>query len=124
LAGHVTVEDHVVFGAMTGVHQFTRIGESAFTSANSMIAKDAPPFSRVAGDRAHFLGLNTIGLERRDFSKQTIETLRHAFHLIFKSKLRLEIALPRVEEECDGCPEVGRLLDFLRTSASERGFIR
>jgi UDP-N-acetylglucosamine acyltransferase len=116
------VEDHVVFGAMTGVHQFTRIGESAFTSANSMIARDAPPFSRVAGDRARFMGLNTIGLERRDFSRETIEMLRHAFHVIFQSKLRLEVALAQVEEECGESPEVRRLLDFLQQS--ERGFIR
>ncbi|MFP8878276.1 MAG: acyl-ACP--UDP-N-acetylglucosamine O-acyltransferase [Myxococcota bacterium] len=121
LAGHVVVEDHVVFGAMTGVHQFARIGESAFTGANSMIAKDTPPFSRVAGDRARFMGMNTIGLERREFAAETIETLRHAFHLLFHSKLRLEPALARVEQECAG-PEVDRLLSFLRTS--ERGFIR
>ena len=122
LAGHVTVEDHVVFGAMTGVHQFARIGESAFTGANSMIAKDAPPFSRVVGDRARFMGLNTIGLRRRDFPPDVIDTLRHAFHLLFHSKLRLQPALARVEEECSGSPEVARLLDFLRKS--ERGFIR
>jgi UDP-N-acetylglucosamine acyltransferase len=121
LAGHVLVEDFVVFGAMTGVHQFARIGESAFTGANSMIAKDTPPFSRVAGDRARFMGLNTIGLQRREFEKETIDSLRHAYHVLFQSKMRLEPALERVEEECEG-PEVGRLLSFLRSS--ERGFIR
>ena len=121
LAGHVVIEDYVNIGAMTGVHQFARIGESAFTGANSMISKDTLPFSRVAGDRARFMGVNTIGLNRRDFAEQTIDTLRHAFHLLFHSKLLLEAALARVEEECSG-PEVDRLLSFLRTS--ERGFIR
>jgi UDP-N-acetylglucosamine acyltransferase len=122
LAGHVEVEDHVVFGAMTGVHQFARIGESAFTGANSMIAKDAPPFARVAGDRARFMGVNTIGLQRREFEPETIATLKHAFHVLFQSKLRLEPAMARVEEECGSSPEVARLLAFLRKS--ERGFIR
>jgi UDP-N-acetylglucosamine acyltransferase len=121
LAGHVVVEDHVVFGAMTGVHQHARIGESAFTAANSMVSMDAPPFSRVAGDRARFVGLNTIGLDRRGFSPEVVTTLRHAFHLIFQSKLRFEIAVTRVERECGESPEVSRLLDFLRRS--ERGFI-
>lgn len=64
LAGHVVLEDHVVFGAMTGVHQFVRIGESAFTAANSMVSKDAVPFSKVAGDRARFVGLNTVADHR------------------------------------------------------------
>jgi len=122
LAGHVAVEDHAVFGAMTGVHQHTRIGESAFTGANSMISMDAPPFSRVAGDRARFIGLNTVGLDRRGFAPEVVATLRHAFHLLFQSKLRFGIAVARVERECGESPEVTRLLDFLRRS--ERGFIR
>ena len=122
LAGHVVVEDHAVFGAMTGVHQYARIGESAFTGANSMISMDAPPFSRVAGDRAHFIGLNTVGLDRRGFAPEVVAALRHAFHVLFQSKLRFEIAVPRVERECGDFPEVTRLLDFL--SRSERGFIR
>ncbi len=122
LAGHVVVEDFAVFGAMTGVHQHVRIGESAFTGASSMISKDAPPFSRVAGDRARFVGLNRVGIERRGFSPATIAALKHAFHLLFQSKLRLEQALARAEEESGEVPEVRRLLAFLRSS--ERGFIR
>jgi UDP-N-acetylglucosamine acyltransferase len=122
MGGHVVIEDHVVFGGMTGVHQFVHIGESVFTGGNSMVSKDAPPFSRVAGDRARFVGLNTIGLERRGFSPETIATLKHAFHVLFQSKLRLEPAIARVERECGDSPEVGRLLAFLRNS--ERGFIR
>ena len=122
MAGHVTVEDHVVFGAMTGVHQFVRIGESAFTAANSMVSKDVPPFSKVAGDRAKLAGLNTIGLERRGFSTENIATLKHAFHILFQSRLRLETALDRVKKECGDDPEVQQLLDFLVLSS--RGFTR
>ena len=122
MGGHVVLEDHVVLGGMAGVHQFVRIGESVFTGGNSMLVKDAPPFARVAGDRARFLGLNTIGLVRRGFSEETIAKLKHAMHLLFHSKLLLEVALERVERDCAGCPEVARLVDFLRRS--ERGFIR
>ena len=64
LAGHVVIEDHVVLGAMTGVHQFVHVGESAFSAANSMLSKDVPPFVSVAGDRARFVGLNRVGLAR------------------------------------------------------------
>lgn len=122
LGGHATVEDHVVFGAMTGVHQFVRIGESVFTSANSMISMDAAPFSRVAGDRARLAGLNTVGLRRRGFAPEAIASLKHAFHVLFQSRLRLEPALGRAERECGECPEVGRLLAFVRRS--ERGVLR
>jgi len=122
LGGHAAIQDHAFLGGMTGVHQFVRVGESAFTGANSMLAKDAPPFARVAGDRARFSGLNTIGLERRGFSSETIAALRHAMHVVFHSKLRLEHALDRVTRECGGFPEVARLTGFLRES--RRGFVR
>jgi UDP-N-acetylglucosamine acyltransferase len=122
LAGHVVVEDHVVFGAMTGVHQFVRIGESAFTAANSMLSKDALPYAKVAGDRARFAGLNSVGLRRRGLSEPTIATLKHAFHLLFHSRLRLASAVDLVKRECGDAPEVAHLLRFI--DESERGFIR
>jgi len=122
MGGHVAIEDHVVLGGMTGIHQFVRVGESVFTGGNSMLTKDAPPFTRVAGDRARFVGLNTIGLERRGFPHATIAKLKHAMHLLFHSKLLLEPALESVERDCGDSPEVARLVHFLRQS--ERGFIR
>jgi UDP-N-acetylglucosamine acyltransferase len=122
LAGHVDIHDHAVTGAFTGIHQHTRVGESVFTAANSMLSKDAPPFSRVAGDRARWVGLNTLGLERRGFSADTLSTLKHAFHLLLQSRQRLAPARARVEAECGNAPEVRRLLEFLE--GSERGFIR
>jgi len=122
LAGHVVLEDHVVFGAMTGVHQFVRIGESAFTAANSMLSKDTLPYSKVAGDRARFAGLNSVGLRRRGMPEPTIARLKHAFHILFHSKLRLEPAADLVKRECGDVPEVAHLLRFIEES--ERGFIR
>jgi UDP-N-acetylglucosamine acyltransferase len=122
MGGHVVIEDYVVFGGMTGVHQFVHIGESVFTAGNAMVSKNALPFSKVAGDRARFVGLNTIGLERRGLSPGSIKALKHTYHLLFQSKLRLEDAMERVEAECGDTPEVGRLLAFLRKS--DRGFIR
>jgi UDP-N-acetylglucosamine acyltransferase len=122
LAGHVVLGDHAVSGAFTGVHQHTRIGESAFTAANSMVSKDVPPFARAAGDRARLVGLNSLGLSRRGMSEATIAALHHAFHLLFQSRLRLEPALERARRECGEVPEVGRLLRFL--AESERGFVR
>ena len=122
LAGHVVLEDHVVFGAMTAVHQFVRIGESAFTAANSGVSKDIVPYSKVARDRARFAGLNTVGLRRRGFSDQAIARLKGAFHILFHSKLRLELAADLVKSEYGDVPEVAHLLRFIEES--ERGFIR
>jgi len=122
LGGHVLIEDHAVLGGMTAVHQFVRIGESGFTAGGAMVSQDVPPYARVAGDRARFVGVNRVNLERRGFEASRIATIKHAFHLLFHSKLRFEDACPRVEQECAGSREVAHLLAFLRSA--ERGFIR
>jgi len=122
LAGHVVVEDHAVLGAYTGVHQHARIGESAMTASGSRVSLDAPPFGLVAGDRARLVGLNTIGLERRGFEAPTVAAIKHAHHLVFHSRLRLEEAVARIGAEIAGVPEVDRFVGFLRDS--ERGFCR
>lgn len=122
LAGHVRVEDHAVLGAYTGVHQHARVGESVMAASNAKLSQDAPPFSMVAGDRARLVGVNHVGLKRREFSRETMQSVKHAFHIVFHSKLRLESALLRVRQELADSPEVERLVSFLESS--ERGFCR
>jgi UDP-N-acetylglucosamine acyltransferase len=122
MAGHVQLEDFAVLGAMVGIHQFCRIGESSFTGASTKLNKDVAPYSKVTGERAHFAGINSVGLRRRGFPPEKISELKHAFHVLFQSKLRLEPAMERVRSECGDSPEVQRLLDFLTTS--KRGVTR
>ncbi len=122
LAGHARVDDFAVLGAYTGLHQHARVGESVMAAGGSKLSLDAPPFAMVAGDRARLVGLNSIGLRRRGFPPATCQQIKHAFHVIFRSKLRLEDALLRVKEEVRDAPEVERLVSFLRKT--ERGFCR
>lgn len=122
LAGHVEVSDHAVLAARCGVHQFCRVGESAFVGAGSQLRKDAPPYARTLGERAHFGGINGLGLERRGFSPERIARLRRAYHLLYHSKLRLAPALARVAAELGAAGDVAKLLDFYRNS--QRGVTR
>lgn len=122
LGGHVQIDDFAVLGAYTGVHQHTRVGESVMAAGGTKLARDAPPFSMVAGDRARLVGLNSVGLRRRGFPAKTRSQIKRAFRLLFQSRLLLEPALARVEEEVGGVPEVERLVSFLRKT--ERGFVR
>lgn len=121
-AGHVEVGDYAVLGAYTGAHQFVRIGESVMTAANTMLAQDAPPFALMAGDRAHLAGINVVGLKRRTFSPETRRAIKHAYHVLFSSKLPLAEGLERLRGEGVAIDEVARLLRFLETS--ERGIAR
>jgi UDP-N-acetylglucosamine acyltransferase len=122
LGGHVLVEDYVVIGGLSGVHQFARIGESVMVAAASALSKDAPSFALVSGRRARVKGINVVGLRRRGFSTEVRAEIKHAFHILFNSKLRLEPALERLRAEHFECAEVGRLLHFIENS--KRGFCR
>jgi UDP-N-acetylglucosamine acyltransferase len=105
-----------------GVHQHCRIGEHSFTGAGTRLSKDVLPFSRVAGLRARFAGVNAVGLRRRGFAPEKLALLKHVFHLLFHARLRLEPALERVAREHADSPEVSRLLHFV--AASRRGITR
>ncbi len=122
LGGHVVIEDFAVVGGLCGIHQQARVGESAMVAALSGVSKDTPPFALTAGVRARIAGVNAVGLRRRGFPPETRRAVKHAFHLLFSSRLRLEVAIRRVEEELPDSPEVKRLLRFIETS--ERGVSR
>ena len=86
LAGHVVVEDNVVVGALSAIHQFSRIGEGAMIGGMSGVTADVVPFSTVMGNRAKLSGLNILGLKRRLTEKNEIAELRKVFKYIFYDK--------------------------------------
>lgn len=122
LAGHVIVDDYVVLGALSAVHQFARVGESAITGAGSMVSQDVPPFCNATGDRATLHGLNSVGLKRRGFSVDTLRQIKRAYRLMFDSKLTVGQAAARIRREISDSPEVERLVKFVESS--ERGVCR
>jgi len=122
LAGHVTIEDYVILGGFTLVHQFCKIGAHSFTAMNSVISKDVLPFLMVSGHMAKPHGLNSEGLKRRGFSSQAINELRKAYKLIYRSGNTLEQATAQLQPLARGCAEVAQLLDFLK--GVSRGIVR
>ena len=121
LAGHVRVEDQVIFGGFSMIHQFCRVGAHSMTGINTVTFKDIPPYLLVAGHTAVPHGLNVRGLKRRNFSEETIESLRQAYKLIYKSGLRLSEATEQLARVALN-PEVKHFLDFIKQS--ERGIVR
>jgi UDP-N-acetylglucosamine acyltransferase len=122
LGGHVTIEDYVVVGALSGVHQFVRLGESAIIGAGSMVSQDVPPFCNATGDRARLHGLNTLGLKRRGLSIEHGVALKRAYRTMFQSGLKVAEAAARVRHEHGGIVEVERFVAFIERS--ERGVCR
>jgi UDP-N-acetylglucosamine acyltransferase len=122
-AGHVIVEDWAVIEAFSGVHQFCRIGKHAFVGGYSVVTKDVLPYSMTVSPReSKVFGENKVGLERRGFSKESIESLHKAFRLLTRSGLNTTQAVERIREEVPDCQELTDLLAFMEKS--ERGFVK
>jgi UDP-N-acetylglucosamine acyltransferase len=122
LAGHVEIADRANVGAYSGVHQFCRVGLEAFVGGYSVVVKDAPPYAIIQGNHAKCYGLNKVGLKRRGYSKETIEKLHHAYHLLLTAKLNTSQAVEKIKAEIVGCPEVDILIGFIESS--KRGVVK
>ena len=125
LAGHVTVEDHVILGGLVAVHQFSKIGKHAFIGGGTMVQMDIAPFMSATHDigrGAKLMGPNVIGLERRGFGPDSIKALKGAYKIIWRSKKLLEEALAETESKFGDSEDVRYLIDFIRSS--ERGIAR
>lgn len=122
LAGHVEIADRANVGAYSGVHQFCRVGLEAFVGGYSVVVKDAPPFAIIQGNHAKCYGLNRVGMKRRGYSKDTIEKLHRAYHLLLSAKLNTTQALERIRAEISGCKEVDILVEFYETTT--RGVVK
>lgn len=116
LAGHVIVEDYAVIGGMTGVHQFTHIGAHSMIGGASAVNKDVPPYVTASGNHTKLYGLNLIGIKRRGFSPATLQALKDAYRIVFRSGLLLSAACERVRSEVADLPEVRHFLDFIINS--------
>lgn len=122
LAGHVVVEDWVIMGGFAIVHQFSRIGAHSFCALGSVIFKDVPPYAMVSGNPASPHGINAEGLRRRGFSATTIQNIRNAHKLLYKSKLPLAKAQEELKKLGTECPEVGAIASFIVNS--KRSIVR
>jgi UDP-N-acetylglucosamine acyltransferase len=122
LAGHVTVDDWVILGGFTLVHQFCQIGAHAFTSMGSIINRDVPPYVTVAGSFAEPKGINSEGLKRRGFDSDRILSIRRAYKTLYKSGLPLAEAREELARVSSDAPDVKLMLDFI--DRSQRSLVR
>ena len=121
LGGYVEIEDQAFLSGGVLVHQFSKIGRLAMISGNTRVNLDAPPFFTFAGFQIAPKGLNGIGLKRAGYQAHEIGILKQAYRLLYKSNLRLEEALGRIESRIP-TPETLHLVAFVRRS--RRGICR
>ncbi|MCG9753961.1 acyl-ACP--UDP-N-acetylglucosamine O-acyltransferase [Shewanella insulae] len=121
IAGHVHVGDWAILGGMTGVHQFVHIGAHAFTAGYSLILQDVPPFVMASGQPAIPRGLNSEGMKRRGFSKESQLAVRRTYKTLYRKGLTVEEAVAALGEDAED-EQVKLMMDFVVNS--NRGIIR
>ena len=116
LAGHVTVEEKVMIGGLSAIHQYVRVGAYSIVGGCSKVVKDIPPYTRADGHPATLWGLNTVGLSRAGFPPKKKKLLGQAYRIIFRSEFNTSQALARIEKELEPIPEILRLCAFIKNS--------
>ena len=117
LGGHVHVADQVIMGGLSAVHQHTRIGRNAFVGGMAGVNHDVIPFGNVWGNHAHLEGLNLVGLKRRGFARETINTLRAAYRLLFAEEGTFQERLEDTALAYAAAPEVMEIIAFIRAGS-------
>jgi len=121
LAGYVEVEDQAFISGGVVVHQYSKIGRLAMIGGNTRVNSDVPPFFLYAGYNVEAKGLNSVGLRRAGLKAPAVSALKKAYQTLYRSGLKMEEALARIESECP-TPETLHLTAFIRRS--DRGICR
>lgn len=122
LAGHVTIQDYVILGGMVPVHQFVTVGCHSMVGGGSLVRKDVPPYIKAAREPLSYVGINSIGLNRRGFEKEKVNLINDIYRIIYVSGLNMTKAIAEVEANISDCIEKDKVLEFIKSS--QRGLIR
>lgn len=122
LAGHVEVGEYAIIGGLAGAHQFTRIGAHTYIAGHTVIRKDVPPFVKAAREPISYMGLNIVGLHRRNFPHHEIEAISKIYHLIFVGSQSMSSGIEKVKAQVADSHIKDNILDFIKTSKT--GVIR
>lgn len=121
LAGHVSVDDWVILGGFSVVHQFCHIGAHSFLSFGSKINQSVPPYVVTAGDSARARGINTEGLRRRGYDAERIRLLKRAYKVLYRNNMSLNDSIAELQALSAQSEDIQPILDFL--AATQRSFI-
>jgi len=122
IAGHVTVEDWVIFGAFAKVHQFCKIGKHSMLGADGKFVKDVAPYTLLSRIPPKVEGINKIGLRRRGFQPEVISDIESFYDTILFSGLNNNDGIEKFLQKGAPITEVQECIDFIRGSA--RGIYR
>lgn len=122
LAGEVEIDDFAIVSGGTLIHQFSRIGAHVMIQGGSKIPKDIHPYVMVGREPIIFVGLNVVGLRRRGFTSERINSIQEVYRYLYQSGYNITQAVERIEKELPQSDDLSLILDFIRLS--NRGIVR
>ncbi|CUH77189.1 acyl-ACP--UDP-N-acetylglucosamine O-acyltransferase [Tropicibacter naphthalenivorans] len=121
LAGHCIIEDEVIIGGLSGVHQWVRIGRGAIIGAVTMVTNDVIPHGLVQAPRGKLDGLNLVGLKRRGVDRSDITALRAAFQMLAQGEGAFQDRARRLGDETSS-DYVREIVEFI-LGETDRSFL-
>ena len=122
LAGEVIVDDYAILAGMVAVHQFVHVGSHVMIAGGSLVRKDVPPFIKAGREPLSYVGINSIGLRRRNISNEKIREIQEIYRYIYQKGLNISQAVEIIEAEMPASTERDEVLLFIKDS--KRGIIR
>ena len=122
LAGEVIVDDYAILAGMVAVHQFVHVGSHVMIAGGSLVRKDVPPFIKAGREPLSYVGINSIGLRRRNITNEKIREIQEIYRYIYQKGLNISQAVEIIEAEMPASTERDEILLFIKDS--KRGIIR
>lgn len=122
VAGEVKVDDFAIIGGTAAIHQFVHVGSHVMVSGGTLVSKDVPPYVKAAREPLSYLGVNSIGLRRRNFSNDQINDVQNIYRVLFQSGLNISDAIDKIEAELPASKERDEIVLFIKNS--QRGIIK
>ena len=116
IAGHVEIEDNAIIGGLSAIQQFSKIGKFSMVSGGSLVRKNVPPFIKVAKEPLSFIGVNSIGLSRKNYSREKINEISLMYKVIFQQGNNLSHSLKIIEKNFKNTVEKEEIIKFIDNS--------
>jgi len=122
LAGHVEIGNYAIIGGMAAAIQFSKIGAHCYIAGGTEIIKDVPPFIKAGRSPLSYVGVNSVGLQRRGFTSEKINSILEIYRNIYARGLNTTQATEFIEKELPETEEKTEIIKFIRES--KRGILK
>jgi UDP-N-acetylglucosamine acyltransferase len=122
LAGHVEIDNYAIIGGLVGAAQFAKIGCHTYVAGHTVIDKDVPPYIKAGRDPLAYVGINSVGLQRRGFSSEKINNILEIYRNIYTKGYNISQAVENIETKFSAGSEKDEILNFIK--GSKRGIIK